>query len=340
MMKKKVTNDVTPEIKKSLRTRIITSIVGVAIVLPCIFFGDYAFLILVLAAVGVGGYELVRCAKKKYNPALYILSIILLLVFATFPILKNLLTNGANGFHLYDDFDIVYVSATLILFGAILSFSLVLIDKNFEVRDACYIFAFGIIIGLGSQCLLFLRYFPMYEAYDALMINNGDNKYYFDWVESAMLLVLVVGGSLMSDTGAYFTGILFGKNKINERISPKKTWEGFVGGIVFSMIFTLAIGYGMAACGRPIISIFGIESNNWFYLLIVSIIIPFVSPLGDFIFSSIKRYYNIKDFGSILPGHGGVLDRIDSVLFSAISVSILIIVFNCIYYGTWENLFI
>lgn len=336
-MKKKVTNDVTPEIKASLKVRIITAIVGTLIVLPCIFFGDYFFLCLILLTVGIGGYELVRCAKKKYNPALYIVTILLMLLFAVFPILRHLLVNGSDDFHLYTGFNVIYVSASVILLGALLSFSMVIIDKNFEVRDACYMLSFGIIVGLGCQCLLFLRYYPMYEAYNP-NLADGVNPYYFNWVESALLLVLVVGGSLMSDTGAYFTGVFFGKNKINERISPKKTWEGFAGGIAFSMVFTLALGYGMAAVNRPIIAIFGLDANNWFYLLIVSIIIPLVSPLGDFIFSMIKRSYGVKDFGNILPGHGGVLDRIDSVLFSAISVAILIILFNCIYTGNWGNL--
>lgn len=342
-----ITNEVTPEIKKSLKTRIITSIVGVAIVLPCLFFGDWSYLVLILVAGAIGAWELVHCAKRKYNVTLYIVAILIVLFFGTFPIYQNLIENNIKDlaeFHLWTGFSTIYISSFLVLTGIILCFSMVLIDKNFQVHDAAYIFAFGVLLGLGMQCLLFLRYLPMYETYDPSylesiggLVPTSHSKSY-DWCESAVLLILVVGGSLMSDIGAYFAGILFGKNKMNERISPKKTWEGFAGGVVLSMIFTLALGYGMAASGRPILDILTLD--KWYYLSIISIIIPLVSPLGDFIFSSVKRYYGVKDFGFLLPGHGGILDRIDSVIFSAICVSILIIIFNCIHTGEWGNLLI
>ena len=331
-------NEVTTEQKRSLKVRIITSIIGLSIVLPCIFLGEIPFLVLLILIGGIGAWELVHCAKKHYNITLYILTIVIVLFLATYPLYRNLIFKFTdfNG-TIYSVFNSIYASVFLILIGAILCFSLVLIDKNFEVRDACYIFAFGLILGIGIQCIAFLRYYPLWEYYLSSGVEVLINPSY-DYAESASLLILVVAGSLFSDTGAYFTGILFGKNKINERISPKKTWEGFVGGTITSVVFVLTFGLVMAACGHPILKIFDI--NHWYYLLILAIVIPLVSSLGDFIFSSIKRYYGVKDFGFILPGHGGILDRIDSVLFSCISSAILITIFNAILNNNWENLFV
>lgn len=338
------TNEVSEQTKKSLKVRVITSIVATAIVLPCLFVGDWLYLALILVATAFGGWELVHCAKRKYNPTLYIVAILIVLLFACFPILQNVmkafLDENLEHFPVWKGFDTIYVSSFLILIGIVLCFSCVLIDKNFQVHDAAYLFAFGCLLGLGMQSLLFLRYTPMFEMYDPKFVGDiiPEHTAIYDYAESASLLLLIVAGSLFSDMGAYFAGILFGKTKMNERISPKKTWEGFAGGIVVSMIFTLSLGYGLAAAGHPIIKIF--DLHNWYYLLIISILLPLVSPLGDFIFSSVKRYYDVKDFGSILPGHGGVLDRIDSVLFASIVSSILIIIFTCIETGHWGNLLI
>lgn len=106
------------------------------------------------------------------------------------------------------------------------------------------------------------------------------------------------------DTFAYLTGILIGKHKLFEKISPKKTWEGTIGGLIFG----LAAAY--------ILSIFFTELSvlQW---LGAALIIAITGTLGDLSESLLKRNFDVKDAGTLLPGHGGVLDRVDSVLFSA-----------------------
>ena len=114
--------------------------------------------------------------------------------------------------------------------------------------------------------------------------------------------------SLLCDTGAYFVGMLCGKHKLCERLSPKKTIEGAIGGFVVGCAGSLAFGYIAS-------SISGI-SFNWSMFAMLSVVLPVLSMIGDLYFSAIKREVGIKDFGTIFPGHGGVLDRIDGLLFA------------------------
>jgi phosphatidate cytidylyltransferase len=119
-----------------------------------------------------------------------------------------------------------------------------------------------------------------------------------------LLLLSVFATIWVNDTGAYLIGVTLGKHRLFERISPKKSWEGFVGGAVAALIsgyiFSLLI---------PQISLI-----NW---LIISEIIVIFGTFGDLIESLLKRTVGVKDSGSIIPGHGGLLDRFDSMLLAA-----------------------
>ena len=105
-----------------------------------------------------------------------------------------------------------------------------------------------------------------------------------------------------SDSWAYVTGRLLGKRKLFERLSPNKTWEGFWG----SVILTSITGYVLSVTG------FGLSSVEW---MILGTLTVFIATAGDLFQSMLKRAANIKDSGTILPGHGGILDRFDSILF-------------------------
>lgn len=111
-----------------------------------------------------------------------------------------------------------------------------------------------------------------------------------------------------SDTGAYFTGMKLGKQKLAPHISPKKTLEGAIGGILSGGAGALLYGIILLLCR------FGV---NLFSLTLFGLIGSVVAQLGDLTFSAFKRQYDIKDYGSILPGHGGILDRFDSLYYLA-----------------------
>ena len=107
----------------------------------------------------------------------------------------------------------------------------------------------------------------------------------------------------MNDTFAYLSGRFFGKTKLTERISPNKTWEGTIGGFIFTIIGGIAVGL-IFDC-----------SQLYYWIISASIIAP-CAIIGDLLESLFKRSVNVKDSGRILPGHGGILDRFDSTLFT------------------------
>jgi len=107
-----------------------------------------------------------------------------------------------------------------------------------------------------------------------------------------------------NDTFAYLSGMIFGKHKFFERISPKKTWEGIIGGLIFGII------------GAYVLSIFFYQINPFEWIGYALVIIIF-GTFGDLIESLLKRTFELKDSGTIMPGHGGILDRLDSILVAA-----------------------
>lgn len=124
--------------------------------------------------------------------------------------------------------------------------------------------------------------------------------------QGSLVFLYVLIATYATDTFALFGGKFFGKRKLIERISPKKTVEGAIVGYVSSVILSISFGF-----------IF-MDTFDKSIIISASFLIPFFSQIGDLAFSLIKRHYGIKDFGNVFPGHGGVLDRIDSLIFSLI----------------------
>jgi phosphatidate cytidylyltransferase len=158
------------------------------------------------------------------------------------------------------------------------------VKHSFEFLLAHVVFA---IIALSYCCLPFIL---MWEVYGRM--------------EYAKLFILFIFIVSASDTGAYFSGSFFGKNKMSPLISPKKTWEGFLGGFLFSIL--VAVLYN---------AYFGIFSSVYLTICCAAGT-ALMAVVGDLVESSFKRFSKVKDSGELLPGHGGALDRADSIIFA------------------------
>ncbi len=129
---------------------------------------------------------------------------------------------------------------------------------------------------------------------------------------------IIIGFLLLlwaNDTGAYLTGITLGRHRLMERISPKKSWEGFFGGLVISVVAAWLLSGWLGVVG----------TSGW---IIISIIISIAGTYGDLTESMLKRSMGVKDSGSVMPGHGGFLDRFDSALISFPLVYLFISIFG------------
>ncbi len=139
----------------------------------------------------------------------------------------------------------------------------------------------------------------------------------FQWPKhGTFLVVYTLVTAWIADGGAYFAGTFFGKHKLSPEISPKKTWEGFFGGMVTTILFAVGLGYGYELLDKLTTGDNHFTVNIWL-LVIMAFVSTFLGLLGDLIASLIKRQCGVKDFGNILPGHGGIMDRFDSVLLVA-----------------------
>jgi phosphatidate cytidylyltransferase len=151
----------------------------------------------------------------------------------------------------------------------------------------------------------FLGIFYVAVPFMLLNIAAFENQVYDYQIIFGCLFILWA-----SDTGAYFAGTLFGKRKLFERISPKKSWEGFIGGAALAFSFAYGLPYFFSAIGHEPT----IRSWQW---MVIGVIIIIGGTFGDLVESLLKRSIEIKDSGDSLPGHGGFLDRFDGLLISA-----------------------
>ncbi|MEG1008511.1 MAG: phosphatidate cytidylyltransferase [Clostridia bacterium] len=197
------------------------------------------------------------------------------------------------------------------IFGYIASFCVFLIDFKINMLYILPVIFISIlcITVLGykkynitdiSMTLLSVLYIPLlfiFLKYIAI-IDNG-----------RFFLLFVLAGSVINDTFAYIIGSRFGKNKLCEKLSKNKTIEGSIAGIIGVVIFYVILYF----IGNVYYSL----DMNIIYVLLFSVVIAIIAQIGDLFASSIKRFCNIKDFSNMIPGHGGILDRCDSIIFIA-----------------------
>ena len=253
-----------------MKQRIITAIIAAALFIPFVIYGKVPFAILVLAMAIVGFYEILKMKGISIFSVPGFLGLVTLI----------LLVIPKDWSEKVVDL-IGYSSNLMVVYGLImvLLIYVVLVKNKITFDEVGFILLGAFYVGLGFHYLIETR-------------NVG-----LEYVVYCLLVVWT------TDSGAYFVGRKFGKNKLWPEISPKKTIEGFIGGIVIAVIF--------AVCMQLIYPF----EDGYISLVVVTIFASIIGQMGDLVESAIKRHFDVKDSGNILPGHGGILDRFDSLLF-------------------------
>lgn len=219
---------------------------------------------------------------------------------------------GVREFHkLTNNKSEVAVNQFISMTGAILLFLTSYLVKSLQFSNSIFsVYGFYIVLVLifelyrkKANPLHNWAYFILGQFFVALPFSLLNFILFIDNYQPIILLAVFVT-IWVNDSGAYLVGVSFGKHRLFERISPKKSWEGFIGGAVFALIPTYVFSLLI-----PQISLI-----NW---LIFSEIIVVFGTFGDLIESLMKRTVNVKDSGNVIPGHGGLLDRFDSMLLTA-----------------------
>ncbi len=252
---------------KELLTRSLSGFLYVSILLVSIFISKYTFLGIFLIFGMISIYEFQKLIHLK-NKRLYLIFIALL----------TLLTLYQDQIYIILPILILTIITELYLVKDLVTIRIIPMFEQRKYRTSIFYLI---------TCIIFLTLVPNYSG-----------EYQREIIAGAFLITWT------NDTFAYLVGKNFGKHKLLERISPKKTIEGFVGGFLFSIL----AGYLIALLSNTL------SITIW---LIISIIMSIFGTLGDLIQSKFKRQAGVKDSGTIMPGHGGIYDRLDSVLFAS-----------------------
>ncbi len=248
-----------------MKQRIITGVIAAALFLPIVFFGGLPFVFLTYFLATVGLYELLKMKKLGMFTVHGLLSVLLLWVI----LLPEQVLISLN----YTKIELGIVLILLLL-------TYTVITKNrFTFEAAGFTILSVLYVGIGFYFFIETREAGIvYIFYSLFMI----------WA---------------TDSGAYFIGKATGKRKLWPEISPNKTVEGSLGGVVCALIVAI------------LFALFTDMNATALTLMAITVILSIFGQLGDLVQSAFKRHFNVKDSGNILPGHGGILDRFDSLLF-------------------------
>ena len=276
--------------KKTLLTRASVGAVYIAIILLGIFGGGFSFLAVFGIITGIGLFEFYRMVEKNTTHAIskvFNIASGMLIFLAVFLDLEGI-TQYA-------------LPVVGLLYLLIVVLNAVCIPRDDIFHSTIYSVFGQMYVTMPLSLLMFIRYQFSYTLVG----------YYYAFILALFVFIWI------NDTGAYIVGSRFGKHKLNKRISPKKTIEGFVGGIVFTVLSSFAFIH--------FVPVYPIDS--YLFWASFAIIVSLFATLGDLFESLIKRTCNVKDSGDIMPGHGGILDRIDSLLIVVPAAYLYLLVF-------------
>lgn len=272
-----------------MKTRILTATVMAAVGIPILIFSKYIVFPILLSLLALFAvFEMFKVLGFEKN---YLLSIPAYVIALALPIFGYYFSSeDTYGF-------ILAAAASLFAYLVYTFFVAVFMKGEIKFADISQLFAATVYVVMSFVAICVLRYM------EAGIWN----------------LVIMLVAAWGSDTFAYFTGMLFGRHKLIPEISPKKTVEGAIGGVVCATLLMLLYGFivGLATDFEP----------NYLVLAFCGFVLSAVSQVGDLIASLIKRERGVKDYGKIFPGHGGVMDRFDSILSIATILMIVCVLF-------------
>ena len=279
-----------------MKTRIITAIVGIIVLIGVMFTFNTLIFNLVIAAITLIAiheiYNALGFTKKDWLMYAALVPYTLLVMTSNYMVMRRL---------------VMPVSFVLVTFYAIY-----LVVRNGTIS---YQKASGLLVFSGIVIFCFYSFIRLKELLPV-------EQFGYDAVFFILLILCFAWGG---DTAAYFAGRAFGRHKLAPIVSPHKTVEGAVGGVLGSMAAgcVLTLAYSLLSAKYNVISI-QVQPKHYLVLLGMGAVASVLGILGDLFASSVKRQVGIKDYGTIFPGHGGILDRFDSVMFIAPFVSIAV----------------
>ncbi|MBO4584183.1 MAG: phosphatidate cytidylyltransferase [Clostridia bacterium] len=280
-----------------MKQRILTASILIILAAPILIWSDTIVLNIAISLISaVGIYELLAATKYIQNHTLTVVSIIYA---AAVPFLFLLPSESRHGVFIGVIFVFVVVLFMLLMFK----------NKKYRLEHISVAFLMTNIIPMFLSSLYVLRKMPETMVVDARM----------DFVFMLLPIVCVI----ITDTFALFTGMLIGKHKLAPAVSPKKTVEGAIGGAVFGVLVFVAA----AIISEKVI---GVDVNLPLFAA-AGLLTSVIGQFGDLFMSVIKRHCDLKDFGNLMPGHGGILDRFDSLIFAA--PTFLLFVYGMDYIG-------
>lgn len=253
--------------------RIVSAVIGISALLGVIFLSlsfPICIDILVAVACALGVFEFLNAIRLLKTFQLSFVSLSFAFVY------PMLVSYGISSVMCY-----IYTGIMLCM--------LIFFHKKIDFKDFAYVYSMTLIITISLSSII--------------LTKDLDVKH------STMYFVFALAVPWLADAGAYFVGVLMGKHKLCPDISPKKTIEGAIGGVIVCILTTFFMTYLFDEW------IYGDDVTlNYLCALIISGVGSLVSIIGDLSFSVIKRSYKVKDYGDLIPGHGGILDRCDSIV--------------------------
>jgi len=253
-----------------LKQRVITGAVGVPLIILAIWFGDPWFSILIAAATLAGTYEFYHMANFDRREPLLYLGLLWALALVLSPHYRNI-----------DVLPLVITATMLISLICLLCRS----PREKAFRNWAWTIVGALYVGWMLSYWLNLR-------------GLADGR---SWVYLAMLTIFA------NDTGAFFVGRARGRHKLFPAISPAKTWEGAIGGLISAILGAVVI--------TIIINLIYPFTFKYWQIILLGFLVSIFAQLGDLVESLLKRNMGVKESGNLLPGHGGILDRFDSLIF-------------------------